>query len=325
MRADGQEKYTFTSAANKRGISERFLVILIGLLLALGVGLMFYYYHATAMGTLVPTPTPAPPTVTPIYNENGEPMPIHAWFPALEGESFFAKASTGETLLVDAGYEQDADALITFLQQQDVEYIDAVFLSLAEEQYLGGMESIIDTFPIGTFYLTPESAADERCASLLQTLNSKKISVQQVHASFISTVDWAEHAELRILSPHDVTYTSTEDTSLMLRLAYGSSEVLLTGSAGALAERMAVKALPNDLLHADVLKIPGQNNANSSSERFLGAVKPDIAVLCGAASDDVPAKNVLQRLSQKNIPLLATSEAGTIHIVLDGVNAKVVE
>ena len=310
---------------NSRGISDKMFTLIIGVLLVFGVLLMMYYYRAAKSGTLAPTSTPAPPTATPILDANGNPAPMNAWFPSLQGESFFAMAADGKTLLVDAGTREDADALLNFLNGQAVKTLDAVFLTLAEERYLGGMEAVINTFPVGGFYLTPETHADPRCKQLLALLEEKKVPVQQVHASFVSTVAWAENAELRILSPHDVSYGSAADESLMLRLSYGSSEILLAGSAGELAERMTVKALPNQLLHADVLKLADQGSAAGTSERFLGAVKPDIAIVLGAVSEELPANAVLARLKQKGITLLATDTVGTIHIVLDGAAAKVVE
>lgn len=300
-------------------------MLLIGVLLVLALGLVMYYYHAANAGTLGPTPSPAPPTATPIRDENGNPAPLHAWFPALEGECFYAESSDGTTLLVDAGTATDAGALIEFLKDRHIDTLDAVFLSLAEDRYLGGMCAVIDTFPVDTFYLTPETAADARCAQLLALLEEQEIPVRQIHASFVSTIDWARNAELRILSPHDVSYSTDADESLMLRLAYGSSEILLTGSAGELAERMAVKALPNRLLHADVLKLASQGSAAGASERFLGTVSPDIAVVCGTRTETRPAPSVLRRLDMHGTTLLCTDTVGSIHIVLDGVAAKVVE
>jgi len=322
MRSNG--KTEFGSKERPHGISERGLMLLVGILLLFAIGLMLYVYHAEAAGIPMPSPTPAPPTATPILDDSGAPAPIDAWFPALQGESFFAKASGGQTLLVDAGTKADAADLTAFLKEQSVFTLDAVFLSSAEDIHIGGMTEILSHFSVGCFYLTPECAADSRCKALLETLSDRNISVQQVHASFVSTVEWAEHAELRILSPHDVRYSDAADESLMLRLAYGNSEILLAGCTGELAERMAVKALPNQLLHADVLKLSANRDANSTSERFLGAVKPDIAILLG--EHDAPLPEKLQaRLTQKHIPLSSTQEHGTIQIMLDGVCAKVVE
>lgn len=316
---------TQEDAKKTRGISEHTLVLTVVLVFALTFGLLAYYYHALSKGTLAPTPTPAPPTATPIVDANGDPAPIHAYFLDLQGECFFAKAANGETLLVDAGCASDAAAVSAFLTAQNITKLDAVFLSLAEEKYLGGMLPLIGRFDIGTFYLTPETAQDPRCKALLSVLEDNGIPMELVHASFVSTVDWAENAELRILSPHDVRYPNATDESLMLRLAYGSSEILLAASAGELAERMAVKALPNSLLHADVLKLSEQGSAAGSSAKFLGAVKPTIAVVCGSATDALPAKSVQSALEQLGATILRTAERGTIEFVLDGVTAQMVE
>ena len=109
----------------------------------------------------------------------------------------------------------------------------------------------------------------------------------------------------------------------MLRLQYGKSAILLAGDAHALAERMAVKVLPNELLHADVLLAGDHGSGEASSQRFLSAVQPTIALI--SAGSAPPGDAALERLAACGARILRTDETGTLHILLDGAAATVVE
>ena len=227
-------------------------------------------------------------------------------------------------MLVDAGSENDADEIVALLESLEVSRIDALFVSLPDARHIGGMAKIAEVFAVGACYMTKECAASPLSEPLRSALATQDVEITEVMASFTSVIDWAENVELRILSPHDVGYESEEDRSLMLRIAYGDSRILLAGDAHKLAERMTVKALPNRLLHADVLKVGDHGDGSATSDKFLSAVKPKIAVIsCGGKK--LPDYTVLARLEARGIMLLRTDTLGTIHITLDGASAQVVQ
>ena len=309
----------------KRRVVPAWLVrLLVFALLLLTAGLLAYYYLTG--GDAAPTaPSKAPPSATPIPGANGEPSLLDAYFIDVgNGDCFFARAVDGKTILVDAGSENDADEIVALLESLEVSRIDALFVSLPDARHIGGMAKIAETFAVGACYMTKECAASPLSEPLRSALATQDVEITEVMASFTSVIDWAENVELRILSPHDVGYESEEDRSLMLRIAYGDSRILLAGDAHKLAERMTVKALPNRLLHADVLKVGDHGDGSATSDKFLSAVKPKIAVIsCGGKK--LPDDTVLVRLEARGIMLLRTDTLGTIHITLDGASAQVVQ
>jgi competence protein ComEC len=68
-------------------------------------------------------------------------------------------------------------------------------------------------------------------------------------------IDWDDDVTVRILSPYDTVYSDFNDTSYLLNVTYGNTSVLLAGDATEVAEKLALKALPNAYFHADVLKV----------------------------------------------------------------------
>ncbi len=109
---------------------------------------------------------------------------------------------------------------------------------------------------------------------------------------------------------------SSNNGSLVLRLDYGRSSLLLTGDAEEEAEQeMLAAQLP---LRADVLKVGHHGSSASTSRPFLAAVGPRLAVISAGAENRFghPAPELLQRLA--GIEVLRTDQHGRIELVSDG-------
>ena len=71
-------------------------------------------------------------------------------------------------------------------------------------------------------------------------------------------------------------------------------------------------------LHADVLKIAHHGSAGSTSQRFLAAVGPRMAVIsCGAHNPfGHPSPRTLAALTRRGIVVRRTDRDGSVHIIL---------
>ena len=106
------------------------------------------------------------------------------------------------------------------------------------------------------------------------------------------------------------------DASLVLRVDYGETSLLLTGDAEAAAEQAMMDAgLP---LAADVLKVGHHGSAASTSAAFLAEVAPQAAVISAGAENRFghPSPAVLARLA--GVQVLRTDEQGRVEVISDG-------
>lgn len=100
---------------------------------------------------------------------------------------------------------------------------------------------------------------------------------------------------------------------------------LLPGDAEKQAERQILAENTPEALRADVLKIGHHGSKNSTTEEFLAAVHPRLAVIssCENNSYGHPSPELLERLEKAGVRVLRTDRNGAVHILTDGSDLEV--
>ena len=132
--------------------------------------------------------------------------------------------------------------------------------------------------------------------------------------------------EIRILSPlADVTYDDLNDTSVVCRVRFGDTSILLTGDAESYAEKAALKELPASYFRSTVLKLGHHGSSSSTSAAFLDAVGPEAAIASLGADNEYghPHEETIEALRSADTPFYRTDQSGTIHIAMDGANYSI--
>ena len=108
------------------------------------------------------------------------------------------------------------------------------------------------------------------------------------------------------------------DDSVVLELRYGDVSVVLPGDVSREVERgLADRIGPAPFR---VLKAPHHGSASSSSDRFLDALDPSIALVsCGRDNRfGHPAPAVLARYAARHVQVFRTDRDGEIEVSTDG-------
>jgi competence protein ComEC len=113
--------------------------------------------------------------------------------------------------------------------------------------------------------------------------------------------------------------------SLVLRLKFRDRTLLLPGDAEKQAEHAMLAENSEDELHADVLKVGHHGSKNSTTEEFLRAVRPRIAIISAGEDNPYghPSPELLERLETSGARVLRTDRDGAVHVVTDGTQLEV--
>ena len=119
------------------------------------------------------------------------------------------------------------------------------------------------------------------------------------------------------------TQGSENDRSLVLRLDWRGISLLLTGDLGAAGEAVLLaRSLP---LRATILKVGHHGSRYSSSEPFLDAIRPALAVVSVGPRNPFrhPAPETLRRLQATGARVYRTDRDGAVVIETDGATLQV--
>ena len=236
-----------------------------------------------------------------------------------QGDSIYIEAPNGNQLLVDAGAGREVLSELAEVMPVGDRSLDAVIGTHPDKDHIGGLLDVIRSYEVGQ-YLEPGVPADTLIyEELKRAIAEKGIPVTLARRGMAIVLDEANGVRLDILLPdRDVSGMETNDASIVARLSYASTSVMLTGDAPTKAERHLV-SLGNDIA-SDILKAGHHGSRTSTGEEFLRAVAPRYAVISVGKSNRYghPHPEVLARLVSFGIPALRTDEEGTVVFMSDG-------
>jgi competence protein ComEC len=132
---------------------------------------------------------------------------------------------------------------------------------------------------------------------------------------------------LTALAPESTWVAGLSDANLastVLMARVGAIRFLFTGDAEAPEEDWLLSR-DADALTADVLKVGHHGSRTSTTPRFLGAVRPRLALVSVGAHNAYghPSPEVMQALRDSGVQVLRTDRVGTIVVSTDGRHLEV--
>lgn len=234
-----------------------------------------------------------------------------------QGDSILIRTPAGKTVLIDAGDGQTD--VVHLLQAEGVDHLDLVVATHPHADHVGGMEKVVVAFPPKVYVDNGLAHTTETYHSLMRAIEGESIPYRTALSGTVFNLD--DDAKIEILLPGDTRLSNTRSdlnaNSVVTRLTHGSDCFLFTGDSEEPTEQLL---LQHGIAQCDVLKVAHHGSEYSSTQGFLDAVKPKIALVSVGADNRYhhPGRETMARLGAMGITIYRTDLSGAITVTSTG-------
>lgn len=242
-----------------------------------------------------------------------------------QGDAILLRTDRGRWVVFDAGRiwktgDAGRSTVIPYIMRRGGP-VGAFILSHAHADHVGGAESVVKALHPGVFWDAAFAQGSTVYLHTLEALRRSGAPWRRVHPDETMRIDGVS---LRFLAPDSAWTAGLSDpneASTIVLAQYGATRFLFMGDAEREEEQWLLSHAFNDL-PADVLKVGHHGSSTSSTDTFLAAVHPRLALISVGADNAYghPSADVLASLSRVGARTVRTDLAGTIVVRSDGVH-----
>lgn len=241
-----------------------------------------------------------------------------------QGDSAFIETPGMDKILIDGGPDSSVLGKLAENMPFWEKEIDLVILTHPDSDHVNGLIDVLQKYKVDYVLWTGVARADATYKEW-----TKALGQQQKNGAKIIIAQSGQEIKIgkvliETLNPFESlagqSVKNDNDTGVVSDLFYGKNSFLFTADITSKLEQTMVDDKIN--LSCDVLKVAHHGSKYSTSDIFLQAAKPKIAVIsCGKNNQyHFPTPEVLQRLNNFGIKVERTDTDGDIKMVSDGNN-----
>jgi competence protein ComEC len=244
-----------------------------------------------------------------------------------QGDSILVKAPGGAAMLIDGGpagqYGSSDTArriILPALLVAGVNSLQAIVLTHAHDDHIGGLPEVIQQVPANMLLAPRVEGESDSYRRLIEIAHSKGIEVIPAAAGQAIVLGGGALCEILHPGPQPVFGSASDvnNNSTVMRLTYRQFSLLLPGDLEAEGEQYLLSRRPN--LESTVLKVAHHGSDSATSEAFLAAVRPRLAIISVGRTNPFgcPRPLTLARLRAHGVRILRTDLDGAITVRTDG-------
>lgn len=239
-----------------------------------------------------------------------------------QGDAFAIRSPRGRWLLVDAGPKSDRfDAgkrtVVPFLLRHQASHVAAVIISHPHLDHFGGVAAVTHRLRVGVVLDPAMPVVNQAFDSLLADVQRRRIPWTAARTGDVLHVDGVR---LEFIAPDSVPVNAAADPndySVAFRLSYGAFTALFLGDMPSATEARLLQRF-GDRMDVDLLKVSHHGSRGSSSEEFVIASSPRVALISAGRRNRYghPNARVVDQLEGYGARVFRTDRDGTVTVTV---------
>ncbi|MEX2052217.1 MAG: MBL fold metallo-hydrolase [Candidatus Paceibacterota bacterium] len=237
-----------------------------------------------------------------------------------QGDAIFIESPTGVQVLIDAGPPRKILGELSRMMPFFDRSLDAFIATHPDQDHTGGFGDVLKDYKVGLFLESGGISDSKVYQNLKGEIKNKNIPSVLARRGMLLHLGGGAVIEI-IFPDRDVSLWETNDGSIVARLVYGETTVLLTGDSSLESEKVILANSSVPALRSDVLKVGHHGSRTSSSYNLVKTVLPKYALISSGKDNSYghPHQEVLELLDSFGVEILRTDRLGTIIMKSDGV------
>ena len=290
-------------------------VLLAGILLLLALAILYLeVYRPTIEKYRALTPSPVPSATAEPQGAVTEGRYIREFIDV--GQADCILVSNGpDTMLIDAGNNEDGPKLVSYLQSAGVEDIDYLVGTHPHEDHIGGMDDILNSYDVGCLVMPDKAANTKTYQEVIEAAGNKNLPVTVPEEGQTWQVG---EANCQVLSCEAEDTGDFNQWSVVIRMTIGEVSFLFTGDQTIENEQNITEAGYN--VQATFYKAAHHGSRTSNSQAFLEQVNPEYIIIQVGENNSYghPHREALASFAATEAEIYRTDQSGTVIIVTDG-------
>lgn len=278
------------------GNSKKYWLLIFVLILAVAVGYIFYLDWQSSHRKLT-----------------------FAMLDVGQGDALFVESPTGIQVLIDSGPPRKILSQLLRVMPAYDRSLDAIIISHPDQDHIGGFSDVLKTYKVGKVFYSGTLTDSKTYQNLEDEIKNQNIP--NILARRGMRLNLGGGAVIDILFPdQDVSAWETNEGSVVAKLSYGKTSMMLTGDAPIKTEKIILAENPPQILKSDILKLGHHGSRTSTFSEFLQTVSPEYALISVSKDNNYghPHQDVLNLLNQIGAKIFRTDQQGMVILKSDG-------
>lgn len=234
-----------------------------------------------------------------------------------QGSAALLQSDDGTNILIDTGRHDDKEKKILQYLDQNIGTggkIDLLIFTHNHADHLGYGDKILSYYQVKEVWMNGQDATSKIYERVLDGVENSNAVYEEPRAGDKRHLG---PFSIEVLSPKTIESDDQNENSISARIGINGLHIMTTGDAGTWTEKQILESGQN--VRSDILLLGHHGSKYSTSNEWLSAVKPDLAIY-SAGKDNIyghPSDEAVKRVKKAGVSLYGTDSNGTVTILIE--------